>query len=199
MDSSPQASNFYERLLATARSTPSPQAAAEADAFNAARLGLPRPEEPKEPLDRLCPEVIEVEDEGDHEGEEDAVEDTWCGEMAGLALRMKEIWPLPSDTPKPAEDADAAATGGDAVVAVEEAWPLDTTEEAAEAALIKNLGAAPPPGGPSQPPPAASQCPAFLRRQEVLARSGDLDAAVLKVCETGAEKSSLVLSIGLIG
>ena len=91
MDSSPRASNFYERLLATARSTPSPQAAAEADAFNAARLGLPRPEEPKEPLDRLCPEVIVVEDEGDHEGEEDAVEDTWCGEMAGLALRMKEI------------------------------------------------------------------------------------------------------------
>ena len=96
-------------------------------------------------------------------------------------MRMKDIWPLPSDTPKPAEDADAAATGGDAVVAVEEAWPLDTTEEAAEAALIKNLGAAPPRGGPSQPPPAASQCPAFLRRQEVLARSGDLDTEVLKV------------------
>ena len=45
--------NFYEQLLAAAPSTPSPQAAAEAAAFNAARLGLPRPEEPEEPHDRF--------------------------------------------------------------------------------------------------------------------------------------------------
>ena len=128
--------NFYEQLLATARSTPSPQAAAEADAFNAARLGLLRLEEPDEPLDRLCPGVIEVEDEGGHNGEEEAVEDTWREKITGLMLRMEEIWPLPSDTRKPAEDADAAATGGDAVVPVEDAWPLNTTEEAAEKALI---------------------------------------------------------------
>ena len=155
-------SNFYEQLLAAAPSTPSPQAAAEAAAFNAARLGLPRPEEPEGPEEPAA----EVEDEDEHEGEEDAVEDTWCDGLQGVALRMKEIWPLPSDTPKPAEDADAAATGGDAVAAKENEEAM--TEEAAEAVLIANLGAAPQRGGPSQPPPAGSQALAFSRRQEAV-------------------------------
>ena len=58
------------------------------------------------------------------------------------------------------------------MAAVEQAWPLATTEEAAEAALIARLRAA---------PPAGSQAPAFSRRQEVLPRTEAVDTEVLNV------------------
>ena len=188
---------YYEQLLAAAPSTAlSPQAAAEAAAFNADRLGLPRPEGPEGPREAGddafadMPPLVEDEDpqseeeeeeKEDEEDEEDAVEDTWWLSMQGLALRMNEIWPLPSDPPKPAEDADAAATGGDAVAVVE--GEVEMTEEAAEAVLIANVSAAPPGGSPA---------PAFSRRQEVLARSEAVDTAVLK----GAKLARKALDAG---
>ena len=107
--------------------------------------------------------------EEDEEDEEDAVEDPFWLSMQRVALRMGKIWGPPSDPPKPAEDADAAATGGDAVADVE--GEVEMTEEAAEAALIASVSAAPP-----GVPPA----PVFSRRQEVLARSEAVDTAVLK-------------------